>query len=94
MATALRNSPAKLDKAFCEAVAGLPQVTRVVVVHLGSEPSYVVTVGGDWVEHAPAVHRAVRPLRRRDDLPFRYRTIREEWREPDPTPSRVLYARS
>lgn len=94
MATAVRNGLATLDKAVCEAVAVLPQVTRVVAVHAGSEPSYVVTVSGAWIDQAPAVHRAVRPLRRRPDLAFRYRTIRESWREPDPTPSRVLLSRS
>jgi hypothetical protein len=93
MATALKPSLATLDKAFCEAIAALPQVTRVVAVHTGSEPSYVVTVGGDWIAEAPAVHRAVRPLRRRRDVAFRYRTIRESWREPDPTPSVILYSR-
>jgi hypothetical protein len=94
MATALRQNVATLDKAFCQAVASLPQVTRVVAVHVGAEPSYVVTVGGNWVEKAPAVHSAVRPLRRRRDLAFRYRTIREDWAEPDPTPSIALYSRT
>lgn len=93
MATALKPSMSTLDKAFCQAVAALPQVTRVVAVHSGSEPSYVITVGGDWIGQVPAVHRAVRPLRRRRDLAFRYRTIREAWREPDPTHSHVLYSR-
>ena len=85
---------ALLDRVFCEAVATLPQVTRVVAVHAASEPSYVVTVDGDWISQAPAVHRALRPLRRNRDVAFRYRTIRESWREPDPTASVVLYSRS
>jgi hypothetical protein len=95
MARVLRQDElALLDRVFCEAVAKLPQVSRVIAVHAGPEPSYVVTVDGDWIEQAPAVHRAVRPLRRYRDIGFRYRTIRESWREPDPTPSVVLFSRT
>lgn len=93
MATVLKRDAAPLDKAFCEALSGLSQVQRVVVVHVGPEPSFVVTVSGEWVDEVPAIHQALRPLRRRNDLAFRYRTVRESWREPDPTPSVVLYAR-
>ena len=95
MTTTLRQDElALLDRAFCQAVAGLPQVSRVVAVHEGPEPQYVVTVEGDWVEHAPAIHRAVRPLRRFKGVAFHYRTVRKSWDEPDPTPSVVLYSRA
>jgi hypothetical protein len=93
MATVLRPDLATLDQAFKDVVAVLPPVTRIVAVHSGSEPTYVVTVDGDWVAEVPAIHRAVRPLRQRDDLSFDYRTIRQSWCEPDPTPSHLLYAR-
>jgi hypothetical protein len=94
MATVLnQNEVALLERVFCDAVATLPQVSRVVAVHAGPEPSYVVTVDGDWIEQAPAVHRAVRPLRRYRDIAFRYRTVRQSWNEPDPTPSVPLFSR-
>jgi hypothetical protein len=90
---AARGDLALLDNVFRDAVAKLPQVSRVVVVHTGRESSYVITISGDWIKGVPSIHHAVRPLRRSQDAAFRYRTIRESWREPDPTQAQVLYSR-
>jgi hypothetical protein len=90
---ATRDDLASLDRVFRDAMAQLPQVSRVVVVHAGRESSYVITISGDWISGVPSVHQAVRPLRRNRDAGFRYRTIRESWREPDPTEAQVLYSR-
>jgi hypothetical protein len=94
MTASLKVNIARIDRLFNESVSSLPQVTRVVAVHAGPEPAYVVTVDGDWVANAPAVHRAVRPLRRDPEVAFTYRTVRRAWREPDPTSSTVLFSRS
>jgi hypothetical protein len=74
------------------ALVDLPEVARIVVID-GDHPEFVITVRGDWIAEAPAVHHAIRPLRRAGPSPFHYRTIRADWNEPDPYLSTILLDR-
>ena len=82
----------RLSEHVRKALIDLPQVARVVVID-ADEPQFVVTVRGDWVKESPAVHRALRPLRRSEPPSFHYRTIRESWNDPDPYRATVLLDR-
>jgi hypothetical protein len=83
----------ELDALVRDRLSHLPQVARIVVVRADGDSDYVVTVRGDWLVKAPQVHAAIGPLWRHADVPFRYRTVREDWHDPDPTGATVLFAR-
>lgn len=92
MTSSLAPARTRLSDDVRKVLAALPQVSRVVLVD-SDHPEFVITVQGDWVNEAPAVHRALRPLRRSEPTPFHYRTVRSEWNDPDPYLATVLLDR-
>jgi hypothetical protein len=82
----------RLGEDVRKALVDLPQVARLVVID-GEQPEFLITVRGDWVAQAPAIHRAMRPVRRAEASPFHYRTVRADWNDPDPYLATVLLDR-